>query len=59
MILDSFSRCFVGWLIALRESAEQLIAETVALEVWKRFMRPFQGQRLGYLGGSGAEISSL
>ena len=33
VILDIFSRCVVGWLIALRESAElaqQLIAETVA-----------------------------
>ena len=33
VILDIFSRCVVGWLIALRESAElaeQLIADTVA-----------------------------
>ena len=33
MILDIFSRCVVGWLLALRESAElaeQLIADTVA-----------------------------
>lgn len=33
VILDIFSRCVVGWMIALRESAElaeQLIAETVA-----------------------------
>lgn len=33
VILDIFSRCVVGWLIALRESAElaeQLIAQTVA-----------------------------
>jgi len=33
VILDIFSRCVVGWLLALRESAElaeQLIAETVA-----------------------------